>query len=139
MLRPSDRFRPNEPRVAAEIMDGEAILIDQQNGVYFSADGAGAHVWQLVTERCSVAEIVESVGARFRCSPEEARNDTLSMLASLLREELICAFTDMPCRPLAPEPFTERLAYSAPELRIYRDLDKLLALDPPAPELQGDG
>ena len=36
---------PNVAEVAAKVMDGEAILINLANGMYYSMDGAGGFLW----------------------------------------------------------------------------------------------
>jgi len=41
MLKPESSLRPNEEEVASKVMDGEAILINLSNGIYYSMDKVG--------------------------------------------------------------------------------------------------
>ena len=44
MLMLKHRMQPNKEEVAAKVMDGEAILINLSNGIYYSMDKVGAVV-----------------------------------------------------------------------------------------------
>ena len=35
-------YRVNSPNVVAEVIDGEAVIVNLRNGMYYSLDGGGA-------------------------------------------------------------------------------------------------
>ncbi len=51
MLTLNDRLRPREEEVASKVIDGEAIIINLANGVYYSMDKVGALVWECTPGR----------------------------------------------------------------------------------------
>jgi hypothetical protein len=136
MLHPGSRLRPNSAEVAAKVIDGEAILINLSNGMYYSMDLAGGVVWQLVEATREVREIVEDVCAHYDVERPRAEADIERLIDELLQARLIeiCA-DDAVERGDRPEAPAKRAAYQAPRLNAYHDMSELLALDPPHPWL----
>jgi hypothetical protein len=131
----ADRFAPDEARIAAEVVDGEALVIDLTTGVYYSMDKVAGVIWALIEQRYSLGEIIEIVSARYNIPAEQAQADVAQMVSTLLQEELIMP-ADGDRLPGEALPATETLPYATPEVTIYRDMSALLALDPPMPGLK---
>lgn len=132
-------LEPKKDRVAAELIDGEAIIINVLTGTYYSTEGIGGWVWERCSEGQSVAEIVSMGCGRFEVSAEQLERDLLAFADTLKAEDLV---TESPAHPAANNREeivqADRAAYVAPTLLIYRDLKDLLALDPPMPRLDLD-
>ena len=137
MLGLQSRLRPNEEEVAAKVMDGEAILINLSNGIYYSMDKVGGVVWELIEKRHSLEEIREAISGRYEVSPEQAQADVERLANELLQENLVLEADDAaPRETLQPGDSQQRESYQSPQLNIYRDMGALLALDPPVPGLE---
>jgi len=136
MLMFDNRLQPRDQEVAAKVIDGEAILINLANGVYYSMDKVGALIWQMIEGRHTLGEIVEAVRRNYEVSSDQAEADVQRLAAELLQENLVAIFEDGAWSRVnldaAPE---RRVPYEAPNLNIYRDMGDLLALDPPLPGL----
>ena len=136
MLNPTNRLRPNKEEVAAKVIDGEAVLINLSNGVYYSMDEVGALVWELVEHNYSLEEMVSTICARYDVTPEQAQGDVERLAAELLEENLLAVADDSAeCDPIGNDA-TTAATYAAPQLNVYRDMGDLLALDPPTPGLE---
>jgi hypothetical protein len=137
MLGLQSRLRPNEEEVAAKVMDGEAILINLSNGIYYSMDKVGGVVWELIEKRYSLEEIREAISGRYEVSPEQAQADVERLANELLQENLVLEADDAaPRETLQLGDSQQRESYQSPQLNIYRDMGALLALDPPVPGLE---
>jgi hypothetical protein len=136
MIVMTERFRPREEEVAAKVMDGEAILINLSNGIYYSMDKVGGFVWEMVESRQSVEEMVTGIVARYEVSREQAEADLALLMEELVQENLIAASEDGAAGIATTEVPDQKMPYDAPKLNIYRDMGDLLALDPPTPGLQ---
>jgi hypothetical protein len=136
MLDAAARLQPRSADIASKLMDGEAIIINLANGVYYSLDKAGGFVWEQIIAARSVGDTVNAVAARYDVPRETAAADVERLLHELLSEELIAPVNEAtpPAGDAPPAPAT-RLAYEPPALNIYRDMGDLLALDPPTPGL----
>jgi hypothetical protein len=129
-------YEPNMRDVNAEIIDGEAIIINVATGVYYSLEHSGAYVWELLTSGHSVQQTVQAIVSRYPGSAESAQQDLDGLVTQLLEEKLISEKTDSPStvvNGISSERSTD--SYRKPELNIYRDMGDLLALDPPTPGL----
>ena len=75
MFTLQNRLRPNEAEVAAKVLDGEAIIINLSNGIYYSMDKVGGLIWEMIERGRSLQEIVESIAsARARLSSFSTSN-----------------------------------------------------------------
>jgi hypothetical protein len=134
VLTQSDVLRPNAADVAAKLFDGEAIIMNLKTGMYFSADRAGAAVWELVETGCSLEAIAASLAERYEVSAAQALDDVVRLSQQLLEEGLAIVSQEAGSAPAMSDAAT-RLSYDAPTLQKYDDMAELLALDPPMPGL----
>ena len=136
MLTLQTRLCPNSAEVAAKILDGEAILIDLSDGMYYSLDLAGALVWEGIEARRRLSEIAAEVGARYEVSPAQAEVDVLRLGRELLDRRLALESVEEPATAwTVPDPSPQRGTYEPPRINAYHDMADLLALDPPHPAL----
>ena len=131
----SDYYEPDPERAAGEIIDGEAVVINLSTGVYYSLNGVAGDIWRLVTERRAVASMVAELVARYDVAAADAERDLRRVLAQLVDEGLIRRTADG--ADVEAPAAGHRAAYLGPEVEIYRDMQELLALDPPSPGLNG--
>ena len=134
MLQLSDRLSPNQDKVAAKIIDGEAIFINLVSGTYYSMDGTGAEIWSWIEAGHSLGSIAAAIESRHDVPRETVESDLLNLAQKLVAEEIVVspngATVDEPAPiPDAPAEF----AYETPALHAHRDMGDLLVLDPPMP------
>lgn len=126
-----------DPEVVGKVIDGEAIIINLATGMYYSADEVGGLIWTLFEQGHSIGEVAAHVAAHYEIEVDRARRD-IDRIAVRLVEEGLVKQTDPDGAPppitVAPPP--SRRAYVAPSLEAYRDMQDLLALDPPMPALK---
>lgn len=136
MLTEESRFTPDPIECVGKVIDGEAIVINVTNGVYYSMNSVGTFIWELLAEGRSLDESADLVAARYEVERETAFEDLKRLAAELVDEKILVLAPDArpgePHRVMAGDP----LPYTSPELNIYRDMSALLALDPPMPRLK---
>jgi hypothetical protein len=136
MLTPDSRLRPNASEVAAKVMDGEAILINLSNGMYYNMEQAGGVIWEAIEAGSSLRDIAAAVSVRYDVAPELALGDVERVADELLRERLVVVSVDAaPPASANGGALGEKLPYVQPRLNKYSDMADLLALDPPMPGL----
>jgi len=136
MLTPQQRLSACE-EVAAKVIDGEAIIINLANGIYYSLDKAGGMIWEMLEAGHCLAEAVEGITSRYDVPREQAQADVDRLATELVQENLLRIAADRtpPRQPVVQEA-QHKLPYETPVLNIYRDMGDLLALDPPTPGFQ---
>lgn len=136
-MKQDTRLRAREPDVAAKVIDGEAVIINLATGMYYSLNGSGSVVWELVEKRCSLAEASGVIAHKFRVSPDVAHADVARLWEDLLAEQLVTVSDEAPAELPDLGAFGANAAdsYSAPALTKFEDMVDLFAADPPLPEL----
>ena len=134
MLELHNFISPNRAEVTSKVMDGEAIMINLANGIYYSMDKVGGKIWECIEREQSLEEIIQTIVASHDVSQEQARKD-IDVLASQLLEENLIVLKENgeSTNSNGGENSPNRLPYETPVLNIYRDMGDLLALDPPMP------
>jgi len=129
-------LKPNTADVAAKDVDGEAVLINLTNGMYYSMDQVGGYIWSLIEGGYDLDAIADMVAKRYEIEKSVANTDIEALVQQLLGENLVLyGEGDTSSGPIdvegapAPEP------YAAPQLNKFDDMVDLFALDPPLPEL----
>ncbi len=132
----TSRFRINEKLVTSKMIDGEAIIINLANGMYYSLDKTGGVVWVLIGAGQSLGEIANVVSSRFSAPPEQVREDLALLVNDLVKQNLVLpAEGDAPIVQVKLDPPTGD-AYVQPVLNSYDDMGDVLALDPPLPQVE---
>jgi Coenzyme PQQ synthesis protein D (PqqD) len=75
--------------VAAQVADGEAVLLDIESGAYFSLNSVGSRIWELCDGTRSTAEIVSVICDEFDVAEDVALADAQEILDELEKEKLV--------------------------------------------------
>ena len=75
--------------------DGESVILNLDQGVYFGLDGVGARVWELLQEPTTPAAIADRVAAEYDVEAERCAADLRELLAELAEAGLV-EVTDAP-------------------------------------------
>ena len=119
----------NAPVAVSEVIDGELVVINMQQGRYYSGDGLGAFIWQCIEQRVAPAAVEAVIATRYGLQRQQVGNVLQAFFDTLQTEGLI-----RPAAPgdvlgdTAPAPTVE--AYEVPALKVYTDMQDLLLLDP---------
>ena len=89
MLTLQTRLRPNDQDVAAKVLEGEAIIINLSNGIYYSLDNVGGFIWEQIAAGLSLGEIVATVTAKYDVSAPQAQADLEQLAAQLVQEGIV--------------------------------------------------
>jgi Coenzyme PQQ synthesis protein D (PqqD) len=135
MLNLHHCFRPREEEVASKVIDGEAIIINLANGVYYSMDKVGALVWDLLQAGHTLEEVITVVTGQYVVDRDQAESNVQDLVQELVQENLVVSSENGAAAPAQAALGQDKLPYELPKLNIYRDMGDLLALDPPVPGL----
>ncbi len=129
------QYRPNAPSVIAEVIDGEAVIINLDTGAYFAVSGSGADVWEAIEHGVPTADLAANLAERYpggisaNGEKESFAADVTAFLVQLTEHALVVATDETP--PPAPTvvPRTD-IVYATPVLEVYTDMQELILLDP---------
>ena len=129
----ADRYHFAGPEIISESFDdGESVVVNLDNGFYFSLNPVGGWMFDLLGSGMSVDDVTDAVGRHSDAAPDTIRAAVLEFAGRLLDEALLA-----PGAPEAELPETRprewsdrRAAFEAPRLTAYTDMQDLLLADP---------
>jgi len=75
-------------QTSAEV-DGESVILDLEEGVYYGLNPVGARIWSEIQEPTAVEEITAAITAEYDVDAEQCREDVLSLLRDLRENDLV--------------------------------------------------
>jgi len=69
--------------IAAQVADGEAVLLDIESGEYFALNTVGSRIWELCDGTKSTADIVSVICDEFDVAEDVAAPDVAGILGEL--------------------------------------------------------
>lgn len=134
------RYKINAPSVVSEVIDGEAVIVNMDNGNYYSIDDSGAFIWDLLCQGANSNDLVGLVGESYASSDVDVEAIISEIISEFLKEELLVEAGDgygESKREFRAGSFEHRFA--VPLLKKYTDMEELLLLDPIHEEDGGSG
>jgi hypothetical protein len=75
--------------LAAQVVGGEAVLLDIESGEYFSLNPVGSRIWELCDGTRSTVEIVSVVCDEYDVAQDVVSADTEEILGELEKAKLV--------------------------------------------------
>lgn len=72
-----------------EVLDGEAVLLHMDSGVYFRLNKTGTRVWQLLEAHEGRDRIIETIAGEFDAPKDSIQSDVDALLAELIERRLV--------------------------------------------------
>lgn len=120
-------YKIDSSRIVSEVIDGEAIIMDLESGSYYSADGAGAEIWNHIAAGASLTQITDWAARSFPGSAAEQEVGPFidSLVGnSLLERDVADNGGDV---SLVTSTLSE---WVTPQLQVHKDMQDLIMLDP---------
>jgi len=126
----------NTEFIASKVLDGEAILINLQTGVYYSFNPVAGLIWSMASGSVTTEAASDLISKHFDVSTAAVMADVQSFLDEL-RAEGLARITERPIQTTIelPDLPTQKPAYSRPSFEKFTDMMEMFALDPPLPGL----
>ncbi|MBI5200364.1 MAG: PqqD family protein [Elusimicrobia bacterium] len=86
--RPTEKLKPSAKIAWRKVAD-EAVILNTETAAYYSLDGAGLRIWELLSEGRSIEEIVGTLADEYDASSEVLRRDALDLLSNLRKEKIV--------------------------------------------------
>ena len=125
------RYKINAPSVVAEVIDGEAVIVNMENGSYYSIDDSGAFVWDLIAQGARFDDIVATAERHYASSEVDIASHVAALISEFIKEDLVAQREEADSGPARIYPTTPvDWGFRPPQLKKYTDMEELLLLDP---------
>jgi Coenzyme PQQ synthesis protein D (PqqD) len=122
------RFVLNSPAVIGESIDGEVMVINLVNGIYYNLAGTAAAVWPLLTAGVPIQLIIDHVAQASAADPATIATDLAAFADQLLAEAIVRVVDE--AQPVSSMPVMAAATYTGFALNRYDDMRALLVVDP---------
>lgn len=78
-----------KPEQVSTDLGGEVVILDMHSDEYFSLDGVGTRIWEMIETPTTVREILVVILRAYDVEPAIAERDLLAVLAEMAEEGLI--------------------------------------------------
>ena len=70
-------------------VDGERVILDLEEGIYYGLNSTGAQIWEQVQEPTSVEDIAAAIAAEYDVGSEQCLEDAIALLQDLEKNGLV--------------------------------------------------
>lgn len=77
------------PELNAVEMDGELVMMGQEQGEYYGLRDVAASIWSYLAEPRSLDELVDLVSTEYAVTPEACREDIVAFLDDLVGHQMV--------------------------------------------------
>jgi hypothetical protein len=77
------------PDIVFREVDGEAVILNLESGVYFGLDQVGTRIWQLIQEHGSLQKVFETMCDEFDVRSDALERDLLGLIDELHAKGLV--------------------------------------------------
>lgn len=133
----SNYFQINTAKIAQEIIDDEVIIINLDEGSYYSLLNTGVEIWQSIEKGFSGDEIIQDMIDRYDGNTEEITQGIEALMDELIAEEIIISGANLSSekKQFSSENINskieqKKIKFEVPKLQKYTDMQDLLTLDP---------
>jgi hypothetical protein len=131
-MEPTKLYTVNEMKVISELLDGETIIINLENGNYYSMNETGSIIWNTLANNHTLGAILEHLSSRFSAPKEELEKELGNIVSFLEQEELImeCVADPETLHEVSLQTFSEKNDFIIPVIQKYEDMQDMLLADP---------
>jgi hypothetical protein len=77
------------PDVVFRELDGEAVILNLESGMYFGLDEVGTRIWQLIQEHGALQRVFETMCDEFDVGSDALERDLLELVDELCAKGLV--------------------------------------------------
>jgi len=88
-IMPGARSPQIPEHVLTRVLDGEAVLLNIDTGIYFSLNRTGTQIWSLLQEGRTVEDVRREIHERFDAEPQVIDHDFDGLMDELVRRGLV--------------------------------------------------
>jgi len=79
----------NDDKVVSRELEGEAVMLNLESGVYFGLDEVGTRIWALIQEHGSLRKVFELLQREYDIAPSTLESDLLRLVEELRAKGLV--------------------------------------------------
>ncbi len=79
----------NSENVVSRELEGEAVILNLESGVYFGLNEVGTRIWTMIQQYGSLRKVLEAVQQEYEVAPQVLEKDLLELIDQLQARGLV--------------------------------------------------
>ena len=79
----------NDEHIAGDLLDGEVVILNKNDSVYYGLNDVGGRIWQLIKEPQNVTDLIDILMEEYDVDQEQCTNEVLALLDDMAEKGLI--------------------------------------------------
>ena len=84
-----ERYRVDADKVSYRRIDDEAVILNLENGHYYSLNNVAANIWDAIGKKNRLNDILKRLKTRYRLPEKRLQSDLCALVSDLEEEGLI--------------------------------------------------
>jgi len=89
IFQPLDTRAHIDPDAVFRELDGEAVILDLETGLYFGLNEVGARIWQLIEAHGDLRQVFEILRQEFDVADGQLQHDLVTLVEQLREKGLV--------------------------------------------------
>ncbi|MBL7196907.1 MAG: PqqD family protein [Candidatus Omnitrophica bacterium] len=85
----TQRYTIDKDKVTYRIIDNEAVILNLDNGYYYSLNEVGTRIWEAINKQKSLDQVLSLLKEEYQLPERQLRSDLMGLVKDLEKEELI--------------------------------------------------
>ncbi|MBL7130824.1 MAG: PqqD family protein [Candidatus Omnitrophica bacterium] len=85
----SQRYTIDKDKVTYRIIDNEAVILNLDNGYYYSLNEVGTRIWEAIDKQKDLSQILNFLKEEHQLPERQLKSDLMGLVKDLEKEELI--------------------------------------------------
>lgn len=85
----NQKYTIDTDKVSWRVIDGEVVILNLDNGNYYDLNAVGTQIWNAITQKKSLGQILETLKNEYPAEEKRLENDLKKILLDLEKEKLI--------------------------------------------------
>ena len=134
----SPSFKVNYPFQTKFTSEGQLVIVNPENGNYYSFNKTGGDLWISIEEGFTTNEIIDTTKAAYKITHDNAENLVTEFVTKLLNHKIISPSHQRHHRnhkvpsQISNKPTAQPTAFEIPILSKYNNIQQLVLLAPAA-------
>ncbi|MBL7198365.1 MAG: PqqD family protein [Candidatus Omnitrophica bacterium] len=83
------KYTIDKDKIGHRIIDGEAVILNLDNGNYYSLNEVGTKIWEAINRQKSLGKILSLLEEKYQLPEKRLKSDLIGLVKDLEREKLI--------------------------------------------------
>lgn len=88
-MKGSQSYSIDRENIADRIIENETVVLNLDNGMYYSLNEVGTHIWRFLDQGKSIDEIIAHLAAMYTVTQKNLTHDVATLIDELVKERLI--------------------------------------------------